>query len=593
MPKIGVKVIKPPGIDSFRGRYLYLALFLSFPFVLTAYYGYSDVEQANSLLTNLYQQVTGQAPNRAADQQLLQLSDIMQQISRWIVGITVAAILLIGIIYLLAHRLLLKPLAETIHAIKLEEPEVGLSLSHQPISETRDLVDALGQMVKQMRGRHAKLNHMAHHDALTGLPNRVLFRDRLIHALQLAERQNRLLSVMFMDLDGFKIINDSLGHAVGDQLLVAVAERLHATVRESDTVARLGGDEFAILLEFVGDQSEVSKMAEKILLAFKPPFILEDQELYISASIGVALSPTDGADSDHLIQAADAAMYEAKRAGKRAYRFYAREMTEQAAEHLELENRLRQAIIADEFEFHFSPIAEAGSLRVRGYEALLRWRRSDQEILTPKSFLPLLEETGLMTQVVERLLEDVAHMQAAFRDYGAGDLYIAVNLSASFLHNELQSVVLLSQLISGRLSPRQLMLEVTEEALAKDPDSTLETLNKLKALGVRVALDDFGAGQSSLSHLRRFPFDVVKIDREFVRNVEMDSNDANLAEAVIRLGHAFNIEVIGEGVESDGQLNFLREHGCDAIQGYLLGYPTTEQEVMALVKAEYQSKVRD
>ncbi|MCF6283451.1 MAG: EAL domain-containing protein [Candidatus Polarisedimenticolaceae bacterium] len=591
MIKIGNKVMLMPGIDSFKGRYLYLALLFSFSLLIIAYIGYSNIEQASQLLLTSYQHITGEGTSHTANQQLAQLNELIQQTLFWIILITTAAILLISYFYILSHRLILKPLTETINAIQQGgESSIELSLPQQPASETRHLVEALRGLINNMESRHSKLDHMAHHDALTGLPNRTLFRDRLVHALHLSERQNHLLSVMFLDLDGFKYINDSLGHAVGDQLLIAVAERLRITVRESDTVARLGGDEFAILLEFFGDHSEASKMAEKILLAFKPPFILNDQEFYISTSIGVALSPTDDTNSDRLIQAADAAMYEAKRAGKGTYRFYAKEMTEHAVEHLELENRLRQAVIAGEFEFHFSAIAKTDNLQIEGYEALLRWRKSDQEILSPESFLRQLEETGLMAQVVEQLLEDVIEMQAAFRTYGAKDLFIAVNLSPSFLINDHQSIILLSELISGRLSPHQLMLEVTEEALAKKPEIALETLNKLKALGVRIALDDFGVGQSSLSHLRRFPFDVVKIDREFVRDVAMDENDANLAKAVIQLGHAFNIEVIGEGVENSGQLDFLRKHHCDSVQGYLLSYPITKEEVLNSVRTKYQAK---
>jgi len=575
------------GIDSFRGRYLCFALPIGLALIFIAYLGYSDIEQARALLLISYQQITGES----SSQQLLQLNSILQQVFFWIILITAAAILLTGGLYLLSHHLLLKPLTETIHAIQQEEGGSNKFPSpRHPISETDNLSKALRQLINRMQSRHSKLDHMAHHDTLTGLPNRALFRDRLVHALHLSERQNHLLSVMFLDLDGFKYINDSLGHAVGDQLLIAVADRLRVTVRESDTVARLGGDEFAILLEFFGDHSEASKMAEKVLLAFKPPFILNDHEFYISTSIGVALSPTDDTDSDRLIQAADAAMYEAKRAGKGTYRFYAKEMTQQAAKHLELENQLRVAVINHEFEFHFCPIANTNSLQIEGYEALLRWRKSDQEILSPRSFLQQLEETGLMAQVVEHLLEDVISMQATFRSCGAENLFIAVNLSPSFLINDQQSTILLSELISGRLSPHQLMLEVTEEALAKNPESALETLNKLKSLGVRIALDDFGVGQSSLSHLRCFPFDVVKIDRVFVRDVVMDENDANLAKAVIQLGHAFNIEVIGEGVENSGQLEFLREHGCDSVQGYLLSYPTPKDEILDSVRAKYHAK---
>lgn len=577
---MGGKVTSLPGINSFRGRYLCIALPISLALLFIAYLGYSDIEQARTLLLSFYQRVMGN------EQQLHLINEILQQIITWIMLITAAAILLAGATYLLSHYLLLKPLTETINAIQQDDGD-NISLPRHPVRETHNLSEALGQLVKRMQSRHSRLDHMAHHDTLTSLPNRALFRDRLVHALHLSERQNHLLSIMFLDLDGFKYINDSLGHAVGDQLLIAVSDRLRITVRESDTVARLGGDEFAILLEFFGDHSEASKMAEKILLAFKPPFILNNHEFYISTSIGVSLSPTDDTDPDRLIQAADAAMYEAKRAGKGTYRFYAKEMTQQAAEHLELENCLRSAVLNEEFEFHFCPIANTKTLQIEGYEALLRWRKSDQEILSPRSFLKQLEETGLMAQVVENLLKDVIEIQSAFSACGAENLFIAVNLSPSFLINDQQSTILLSELISGRLSSSQLMLEVTEDALSKDPESALETLNKLKALGVRIALDDFGVGQSSLSHLRRFPFDIVKIDRVFIRDVVMDENDANLAKAVIQLGHAFNIEVIGEGVENSGQLEFLQAHGCDSVQGYLLSYPIQKNELLSTVRSKY------
>ena len=576
------KIPRLPGFDSYRGRFLYLSLLLISLFVVTAYLAFLDVEQAGRLLQQIYLRLSllPQDDYARSGQDVASLIEITHQLLLMLLLVALVGVLLIISFYLLSNRWLLRPIAETTKALQREDSAQMDATVLPKVAETRDLMDALGKMCERMQMRHSKLDHMAHHDALTGLPNRVLFRDRLEHALRLAERQHHLLSVMFMDLDGFKYINDSLGHAVGDQLLVEVSKRLRATLRESDTIARLGGDEFAMLLEFFGDQSEVAMMAEKILTAFSPPFIIEGRELYVSASIGVALSPIDDTDPDRLIQAADAAMYEAKKSGKGDYRFFTQEMTAQAAEHLELENRLRQAVVVNEFEFHFSPIADSATLTTKGYEAFLRWRKSDNEIIRPKHFLPLLEETGLIASVIESLLDDVADLQTRFRVSDNEDLYVAVNLSARFLRSEQLSAILLSRLISGELNPRQLMLEVTEEALVKESDVTLQVLNKLKGLGVRVALDDFGAGASSLSNLRRFPFDVVKIDREFVSNVVMDANDANLVKAVIRLGHAFGIEVIAEGVEMQEQLELLRDLACDSIQGYLLAHPVPQQQLI-------------
>lgn len=472
--------------------------------------------------------------------------------------------------YLTFSRAVLGPVFATTRALKQEA--LGQRVLTPPAasaSELCELVEAFEAMRRQVHERQAHLDHLAHHDALTNLPNRVLFRDRVEHALQLAERRGSHLGVLFMDLDRFKQVNDSLGHAVGDALLVDVAARLRELVRRSDTVARLSGDEFALLAEAVHTRGELAALAEKIVVELGRPFRIGHHELHLSASLGIVVGPDDGATPDELLRGADAAMYEAKRHGRAAYRFFSAEMTRRASEFLALETAIRTAVEARQFRVHYQPVYAAAGGPPVFYEALLRWARPDGVLAPPAEFLSTLDDTGLIQPVTEWLMRQVwAVLQQL-----PPPTRVAVNLSARVLQDGRFAAGLLRQLEAGPLPADRLILEVTEDSLSHELSAVASTLNALKARGVHIALDDFGTGQSSLSHLRHFAFDLLKIDREFVRGVVHDERDAALVRATIRLAQAFGLPAVAEGVETQAQLDFLRREGCDLVQGFLLGRP--------------------
>jgi predicted signal transduction protein with EAL and GGDEF domain len=363
-----------------------------------------------------------------------------------------------------------------------------------------------------------------------------------------------------------------LGHLVGDELLKLIAERLTSIMRTSDTVARLSGDEFAILIEGVSSREDMAPLAEKILRAIEQPVEVAGQTLCVSASIGIAIAPLDDVSADFLIRDADTAMYEAKRQGRAAYCFFNSEMTQRVAEGLKFEQEVRQAVENEEFRYHFQPILDSGNGRLLCYEALLRWEHPHRGTLAPDHFLTILNDTGLITTLFGPLFEQVIHFQKEQAEVG-NKVSISINISAKLLNDPIFCRNLLESLISGKMSARSLILEVTEDTLTQELAEADQFLQQAKLLGVRVALDDFGTGQASLSHLRQFPFDFLKIDREFIHGVVADGNDAKVVQAMVQLAHAFNIEVIAEGVENENQLAFLQQQGCDYIQGYLVGSP--------------------
>ncbi|MEJ2694358.1 MAG: EAL domain-containing protein, partial [Candidatus Thiodiazotropha sp.] len=404
-------------------------------------------------------------------------------------------------------------------------------------------------------------------------PNRALFRDRLEHALAIALRGETRVGLMFLDLDEFKQINDSLGHLVGDELLRTVAERLVSLVRSSDTVARLGGDEFAILLEGIAQREDMSLLAEKILRVVEQPMVLDKQQLQISVSIGIATAPDDDISAEYLIRDADAAMYEAKRQGRAAYQFFSGELTSKATQALLLENQVRQAAERGEYTFHFQPIISGLSGELFCFEALLRWNHPTRGILYPDEFLSVLDQTGVITGVIDPLLEQAIAFQQEQHRQRREKVAIAINLSVRLLNDPGFRKKILEHLIARDFLPESLILEITEDTLMQDLAEAEVFLQQAKTLGARVALDDFGTGQSSLSHLRQFPFDFIKIDREFIRHADTDSNDANLVKAMVQLGRAFDIQVIAEGVETESQVAFLQSLECDYLQGYLIGVP--------------------
>jgi diguanylate cyclase (GGDEF)-like protein len=523
--------------------------------------------------------------NQSADG-ITQLTQTAAKLSLSILGMALLGLLMLFMAFQFIKRNLLLPIELTAAALK-QEASGGLesnALSGNNLKEIQDLVDAFSDMRKQVHNRQRHLDHVAHHDALTQLPNRVLFHDRLEHALAIALRGDAKVGLMFLDLDCFKQVNDSLGHLVGDELLKLIAERLISIVRTSDTVARLSGDEFAILIEGVNSREDMSPLAEKVLRAIEQPVEVAGQSLCVSASIGIAMAPLDDVSADFLIRDADTAMYEAKRHGRATYRFFSSEMTKRVAEGLKFEQEVRLAVEDGQFCYHFQPILASDSGRLLCYEALLRWEHPQRGILVPDQFLAILNDTGLITTLFGTLFEQVIRFQKE-QSLGGDMAAISVNLSAKLLNDPMFCRSLLESLVSGEMSPRSLILEITEDTLTQELAEADQFLQQAKLLGVRVALDDFGTGQASLGHLRQFPFDLLKIDREFIHSVVEDRNDASVVQAMIQLAHAFNIDVIAEGVENESQLAFLQQQGCDYIQGYLVGSPDHRPQLPEISQA--------
>ncbi len=430
-----------------------------------------------------------------------------------------------------------------------------------------------------------RLAHLANHDLLTGLPNRNLLIDRLNQALIAAKRHGRAAAVLFLDLDRFKTINDSLGHSIGDRLLKAVAERLRRCVREGDTVARLGGDEFVVILDDMAQPQDAALVAKKILEGLLPPFRVElpegggTQEFFLTASIGISLHPADGEDAGTLLKNADTAMYRAKERGGGSYQFFTPEMDARTRQRLSLEHALRNALARAEFVLHYQPQIDLATQEVIGVEALLRWHRPEQGLVAPAEFIPLLEETGLIVPVGEWVLSEACRQAKAWRAAGLPPWRMAVNLSARQLRDERFADTVAKVLADTGMDPRYLELEITESAVMQQVEASIELLRRVRALGVRLAMDDFGTGYSSLSHLKLLPIDAVKIGQSFVRDIPADENDAAIVQAIIVLARTLGLEVIAEGVEAPAQLAFLRARGCDAMQGYLFSRTLPAEEL--------------
>jgi diguanylate cyclase (GGDEF)-like protein/PAS domain S-box-containing protein len=422
-----------------------------------------------------------------------------------------------------------------------------------------------------------QIKNLAYHDALTGLPNRLLFTDRLSLAVSQAARHNQHLAVLFLDMDRFKVINDSLGHTLGDRLLQGVAERLQGCVREADTVARLGGDEFTLLLPAIGHPADVARVAEKILEALKQPFKVEGRELYCTASMGISLFPEDGADAETLVKNADTAMYRAKEQGRDNYQLYTPAMNATAVERLQLESELRRALARNELEIHYQPVLDLATGRVYGVEALLRWRHPEKGVLGPSDFISLAEVTGLAVPMSSWILR-TACVQAKAWHATHPKLIVAVNLSARQFQQPDLVLTVKAALEETGLPARCLDLEITETNAMQNAEATIATLRELKGLGVRVSIDDFGIGYSSLSYLKRLPIDTLKIDQSFVRDITTDPDDAAIATAVIALAHTLKLRVVAEGVETEEQLAFLTARSCDRMQGYLFSHPLPPDE---------------
>jgi diguanylate cyclase (GGDEF)-like protein/PAS domain S-box-containing protein len=437
--------------------------------------------------------------------------------------------------------------------------------------------------VTERKRSEERLSFLANYDPVTTLPNRNLFTDRLAQAMRNAERRGTRLALLFLDLDSFKTVNDTLGHAAGDALLTQVAERLTSVIRTADTVSRLGGDEFTIILENLTRDEDAARVAEKIGEQSSRPYQIMSREVFVSTSIGIALYPTDGNSVDTLLMSADAAMYRAKASGRNNFQFYTKEANAGARERLELSSELRRALERAEFALHYQPQVTAHDGRVVGFEALLRWRSPVRGDVAPSVFIPILEETGLIVPVGEWVLREACRWASSIGARGDAAPLISVNLSArQFAHPDLYRAVE-AALSTSRLPAQRLELEITESSLI-DPQMNVETMDRLKELGARLTIDDFGTGYSSLSYLKRFPIDRLKIDASFVRDVASDRDDAAIATAIIGLGRTLGLRVVAEGVETTAQLDFLRREGCDEIQGYLVAKPMTGDATMAWLR---------
>ena len=423
---------------------------------------------------------------------------------------------------------------------------------------------------KQVDGR---LIYLAHYDSLTNLPNRALFRDRMTRALAHAQRNARRVALLFLDLDHFKAINDTLGHDVGDELLISVARRLETCVRKNDTVARLGGDEFTAIIENIDNADDVAAVAQKIVETMSRSFRLDGHELFVTVSIGIALFPTCGLDPATLIKNADTALYSAKDNGRSCFKFYNSQMHTMASEHLSMVTALRHALPRGEFLLEYQPQIDPRTHRVLGVEALLRWNHPEQGALPPTTFIPLLEHSNLIVEVGEWVLRTACLQLKAWTDAGLPPLRMCVNTSArQFRQPEFVRRVATIVAETGA-DPAYLQFEVTESLLIDNVAATTAKLRALRSIGIQIAIDDFGTGYCSLNYLKLFPLNVLKLDRTFIKDLEARSNDAAIVTAMIALGHSLDMEVITEGVETQGQLMFLRGQGCDGVQGFLYSKP--------------------
>lgn len=448
--------------------------------------------------------------------------------------------------------------------------EVRLHLSR---TEDPPVFVAVIQDITERRQTEERLHYLAHYDALTDLPNRVLLHKRLNEAMLEADRRERLVAVMFLDLDRFKTINDTLGHDVGDALLKAVAERLKKTVRPGDTISRLGGDEFTVILGNVAHVDDVSRVAQKILDQFLSPFRLGGRDLHTSPSIGITLYPLDDKAPEDLLKDADVAMYRAKELGRNRFQFFTADLNVRAARRLELETGLRQALERQEFILHYQPLVDTKTGRIKGMEALLRWQHPEFGLIPPLEFIPLAEDTGLIIQIGEWVLKTACAQIKAWHETGFPALQVAVNLSSKQLRDKNLVGVVQQALADSGLEARYLGLELTESVLMEDMELAAAIMKELKKVGVAFSLDDFGTGYSSLSYLKRFPIDYLKIDRSFVCDITTDLFGAGIVRAIIVMAHTLKIKVIAEGVETNEQLVFLRRQGCDITQGYYCSEP--------------------
>lgn len=473
---------------------------------------------------------------------------------------------------------------------RIAEPVLELNRRVKASNEHREVFcspigtgDELEDLAKAFDDRTLALQYQAEHDALTELPNRVLFLDRLRQAIKSADRSRLKLAVLFIDLDRFKEVNDSFGHDTGDALLQVVADEIIRILRASDSIARLGGDEFALLLNQIEHEEVIISVLEKVLRIFREPFTIHNRQLYVTCSVGVAIYPDNGSSSEELLRNADSAMYKAKDEGRYNYQFYTADMTRIAYERVTLETRLRDAIRNQEFLLHYQPQMDMRSNRLLGMECLVRWQDDEKGMVPPNQFIGLAEETGLIVQIDRWVLKEALRQYQLWRQEGLDAGVISVNLSAVQLNQ--QDFIDFVQKTVDRygIEPSQLMFEVTETAIMRSPERANETLNRIKKLGFGLALDDFGTGLSSLSYLKKLPIDKIKIDQSFVRDIPVDKEDMRLVQAIVRMANSLNLELIAEGVETEEQSRFLVANECYEAQGYYYYKPCDAGQIQQIL----------
>lgn len=459
-----------------------------------------------------------------------------------------------------------------------------ISAVHDPAGQTTHYIGIFSDISK-LKIAEAQIHFLSSHDVLTGLPNLVLFKDRLDTAVAFAARQGSKVALLNLDLDNFKLLNDSLGHAAGDALLRGVSERLRECVRDTDSISRQGGDEFLIALTNVQDADAIGRVLLEILEQVAEPVVLDGRAVSLSCSIGVAVYPNDGDKFETLQKRANKAMYHAKEAGRNTFRYFTEQLNSDSLEHLRIAHDLRQAVKQDQFVLHYQPQFELASGRLIGAEALIRWQHPSEGLLQPGRFIGIAEQTGLIVEMGEWVLHQACLQAMAWQRAGLPAMTMAVNMSAvQFLHGDVEQSVRAALAQSG-LDPQHLELELTESVLLHDMDRMLALINNLKQLGLKLAIDDFGTGYSSLSYLKKFKVDRLKIDQSFVRDIERDVDDTAIVRAIVQMARALNLSTLAEGVETDAQRRFLSEQGCDEVQGFFYSKPLPPDEFEAYVRS--------
>ncbi len=468
---------------------------------------------------------------------------------------------------LIEHRSMLEERV----ALRTEEIEIA----NQQLASAKEQAESVAK----------RMEYYAHHDALTGLPNRILFNDRIDTALAHAQRQQSMLALLFLDLDRFKVINDSLGHAVGDQLLRVVSRRIRKCLRTDDTVARLGGDEFMVLLTDIKSSADAGRIGNKIIDSLVKPASCNGHELHITTSIGVSIYPFDGLDTDTLVKNSDVSMYRAKELGRNKLVYYTAEMNAVSRKQLSLETSLRKALENDELELYYQPQVDITTNTIIGAEALLRWQHPEMGAINPLDFLPIAEDSGMIIPIGEWVLHTAFRQLRGWHDAGHKQLGLAVNLSASQIARPGLTRTIKHALETTGINAGMTELEITENVVMKNLDTAIVILDKLKAMGFRIAMDDFGTGYSSLGYLRKLPIDTVKIDKSFVREIPDNKEDTLIAQAVIAMAQSLGLSLVAEGVENNKQLEFLRQQNCTVVQGYLFSKPLSPADFTDLLTA--------